>query len=466
MSIFRSYFKKNSTLIDGVTSNNSRNPVTEISYGTVNGQVSRYIFDIDLLPIQSKLTNEGILENSIVKHVLHMTNTIRVNPELVGKKSYNNSIDRANSFELELFNVNEDWDEGAGYTFSYTDSTFPILDSKPSNWKERKTNTNWGIAGGNYSTGSTNILGSQSFDNGNENIEIDITDYINQRLYLSGNTFTGTSYGIGIKFYDIYEKLLTISRQAVAFHAKNTNTYYEPYIETIIEDTIIDDRNHFFLDKDNYLYLYPSIDNNQQNITINQVQIFDYNDSLILTVSGSSIIKVKKGVYKIMLNISSSEYPDAVIFRDEWTVTINGKVFVISNQFYLISQENYYSFDLSNQINLDNYYFTFYGICENEKLLGGVNRKIKVLLRELYSNQNNSIPLDIEYRIFTSVADKYEINIIPFTKMDRTNRGYEFNLDTSWLLPQDYKMQIRVNNGSFYETKQTLSFSVVSENII
>lgn len=466
MSIFRSYFKKNSTLIDGVTSNNSRNPVTEISYGTVNGQVSRYIFDIDLVPIQDKLLEEGIIKNSITRHVLHMTNTIRFAPELVGGKSYISSIDRANSFELELFNINEDWDEGAGYTFSYSDVTFPLLDSKASNWKERKTNTNWTIEGGNYSTGNTNILGSQLFDNGNENIEIDITDYVNQRLFNTGNTYTGSSYGLGIKFLDIYEKLQTISRQAVAFHAKNTNTYYEPYVETIIEDTIMDDRNHFYLDKDNYLYLYSNIANNAENVTIDQVQIFDYTNALILTISGSSIIRVKKGVYKIMVNIDSSTYPDAVIFRDEWTISIGNKEYVVSNHFYLISQENYYSFDLSNQTNLDNYYFTFYGISENEKLSAGISRKIKLLMRELYPNQNSTLPLDIEYRIFTSVGDKYEIDVIPFTKINRTNRGHEFTLDTSWLLPQDYKMQIRVNNGSFYETKQTLSFSVVSNKII
>ena len=71
--------------------------------------------------------------------------------------------------------------------------------------------------------------------------------------------------------------------------------------------------------------------------------------------------------------------------------------------------------------------------------------------------------MDIEYRLFTTVGKKYEIDLIPFTSVNRTNTGYEFNLDTSWLIPQDYFLQIRMKNGDYYENKQTVSFTVVSD---
>ena len=51
MSRFRSYFIKNNTLIEDNRLNFSQNPVTEISYGTLNSIVSRFIFDIDLEPL-------------------------------------------------------------------------------------------------------------------------------------------------------------------------------------------------------------------------------------------------------------------------------------------------------------------------------------------------------------------------------------------------------------------------------
>ena len=55
MSILRSYFLKNDTLISSNLSNNSQNPVTEISYGTLDAEVSRFIFDVDLTNLQDKI---------------------------------------------------------------------------------------------------------------------------------------------------------------------------------------------------------------------------------------------------------------------------------------------------------------------------------------------------------------------------------------------------------------------------
>lgn len=475
MSYFRSYFLKNNTLIGNNLTNNSQNPVTEISYGTVNKQVSRFIFDVDLQDLSNKISDGTINPERIVRHVLHMTNTINNATQYIGKKSYALNIDRATSFQLELFNVNEDWDEGGGYDFVYDDAQFPYVDTlvptvypQASNWSARTTTNNWTTAGA-YLSGVTEIIGTEIFEKGSENIEIDVTDYINQRLFTTGYTgtsaYTGASFGLGIKFADIFEELSTEFRQAVAFHAKHTNTFYEPYIETIIDDTITDDRNYFYLDKDNDLYLYVNIGQFQQNITVNQVNIYDHEDNLIDSVSGDSVVNVSKGIYKITLNIDSNDYPDAVLFKDEWLLTVNGRPTTYTGEFYLISQDKYYTFNNSNQINFDNYYFYFWGIGEKENLRAGVVKKIKLTIKELYANQNNFLPLDIEYRLFTTIGKKYELDIIPFTPVNRTNTGYEFNLDTSWLIPQDYYLQIRMKNGSYYENKQTLSFTIVSDGI-
>jgi hypothetical protein len=497
MSIFRSYFLKNNTLIGNSLTNNSQNPVTEISYGTFDKQVSRFIFDVDLENLINKINNGFINPDRIVKHVLHMTNTISYAPKYLGKKSYSQNIDRATSFELELFNVDEDWDEGNGYDFSYsmikpprynisgitTGRTFvigdyieilePGLTYQASNWFERKTHSGWTNEGA-YLSGETQIIGMQSFEKGNENLEIDITDYINQRLFGTGYTgtsaYTGASYGLGIKFADFYEEIETTFRQAVAFHVKNTNTWYEPYIETIIDDTITDDRNYFYLDKDNDLYLYVNVGNGgisqDMIVDVNKVEIRDYEGVLIETLSGGSITNVSKGIYKITLNIGSDEYPDAVLFEDKWYVTVNGRATTYIGEFYLISQDKYYTFNQSNQIDFNNYFFYFWGIGEKENIRAGNVRKIRLTVKELYSNQNNFLPLEIEYRLFTTLGKKYEIDVISFTPVNRTNTGYEFNLDTSWLIPQDYFLQIRMKNGNYYENKQTLSFTVVSDGII
>jgi hypothetical protein len=463
MSIFRSYYSKNNTLINSNTTNNGQNPVTEIAYGSPEAIISRFIFDVDLSNLLNKIDNGFIIPNNLT-HILHMTNTIAYAPQYVGKKSYSTSIDRANSFELELFNINEDWDEGSGYDF-FLGNYVPLnLTEQASNWKYRKTDILWSTEG-IYESGVTQIFGSQTFDKGSEMLSIDVTDYINQRLFNSGTTYSGDSYGLGLKFIDNLEEINTLNTQAVAFHAKNTNTWYEPYIETIIDDSIIDDRNYFYQNKDNYLYLYVNIGGANQNIIVNNVIIYDNDDNVVTTISGDSVINVKKGVYKILLNIDSEIYPDSVLFKDEWNMNINGRNTQHIGEFYLISDVNYYSFNQSNNINFDNYYFYFWGISEKEKISAGNVRKVNLTIKELYPNQNNFIPLDIEYRIFTTIADKYEIDVVPFTSVDRTCYGYEFNIDTSWLIPQDYKLQIRMKNGNYFENKQTLSFTIISNKI-
>lgn len=475
MSIFRSYFLKNNTLIADNQTNNSQNSVTEISYGTLEKQVSRFIFDVDLVNLRDRIDNGFIVPNTSMRHILHMTNTITYAPQYIGKKSYSLGIERASSFTLDLFNVTENWQEGNGYDFTYSNKQdlfvgepLPVIGEQASNWTARTTGVRWTVDGA-YISGVSEIIGSQIFEAGNESIEIDITDYINQRLFGTGYTgtsaYTGNSFGLGIKFPEYIEDLETEYRQAVAFHAKHTNTFYEPFIETIVDDNITDDRNYFFMDKDNDLYIYVNIGNFPQDITVNKVDIYDYEDNLIDTLSGASIVNTGKGVYKITYFVDSSIYPDAVLFRDVWSLTINSRLTTFEGEFYLISEKNYYTFNLSNQIDFRNFYFYFWGINEKENIRSGGVRKIRLTIKELYSNQNNFLPLEIEYRLYTTVGAKYQIDIIPFVPVNRTSNGYEFDLDTSWLIPQDYYLELRLKNGNYYETKQTVMFTIVSDGI-
>lgn len=448
----------------------------EISYGTEDAQVSRMIFDLDLSELQAKIENGSINPANITKHVLHFTNTIRFAPEYIGQSSYDSRILRAADFELEMWNIEEDWDEGTGYDFIYDTIKYPnytppqsTIVNQASNWYYRKTNIPWTNAGGYLTGGTAQIISGQTFTKGNEDIQIDITDYVIQRLGLSGYTgttsYTGSSYGLGLKFTETYESGTTALRQAVGFHGKNTNSYYEPYLETIIDDTITDDRNYFYLDKTNDLYLYVNVGNIAQNITVNSVTILDYTGGTYTAFTGSEIVNVKKGVYKVSFSMPSSIYVDNVLCQDVWDITINGRNTEHTGEFYLINNENYFSFDNSHDIDFRNYHFNFWGINEKENLKSGDVRKVKLSIKELYSTQNDFRPLEIEYRIFTTVGKDYEIDIVPFTSVDRTNRGYQFDIDTSWLIPQDYYLQLRMKDGSYYETKQKLSFTVTADKL-
>lgn len=454
MSIYRSYFSKNDGLISSNRTNNSRNPVIEVSYGTANKELSRFIFDIDLSAIKGKI-DEGIINpDDIVRHTLHLRNTIRLSPDLIGGK-YSGNIKRASNFALELFNIDEEWEDGTGYEFIYGSNTPKV---GVCNWIDNKIGEEWSVPG-SYDENNSDIIGVMTFDNGDEDIEIDITEYINQRLTGYGYAYDNESFGLGIKFADQFEDLATTDRMVVSFHAMNTNTTFEPYIETFIDDIITDDRNYFYLDKVNNLYLYS----NANIINVNSVTIFDNHGNVHEELNGSDIKKVREGIYKVEYAVDSDDVPDAVIFKDVWNVLVdtglNEKDIDITNKFYLISEDKYYN--VSNHITSpNNYSFSYWGINEKEKIKSGDVRKINIKIKELYPNQDNLLPLDIEYRIFTSIAGKYEDDIIPYTKVDRTNAGYEFTLDTTWMIPQDYKIQLRLKLNGLYFSKETMKFSI------
>ena len=464
MGRFRSYFSKNNTLIEDNRTNNSQNPVTEISYGTENQRVSRFIFDIDLQPLIDKINSNDLDISKIEKHELNLTNTIRFIPDLVGERYSDGDTQRAASFTLELFNIEEDWDEGNGYDFVYIDEQFPQIPQQASNWFERKTGVDWTNAGA-YSTGST-ILGAQEFEDGSEDFIIDITDYVNAQLFTGTTGFTATTFGLGIKFVDEIESGTTEYRQAVAFHIKDSPTFYEPYIETVINDSVEDDRHYFYMNKDNNLFLYANTGGESTDVTVNNVRIDDYEGDQVSILSGSSIEKVRKGVYKVTTNISSDTYPDQVIFTDTWNITIDGRTKDIEQEFYLINEDQYLTFDLSNRVNFNNYFFNIIGIADNDKMVAGDNRRIEIDVRELYPNQDNNLPLNLEYRIFVKQDVDHQIDVIPFTKVDRTVAGYEFILDTSWLIPQDYFLEVKISEGGVFSIKKPVRFTVVSKEIV
>lgn len=93
-------------------------------------------------------------------------------------------------------------------------------------------------------------------------------------------------------------------------------------------------------------------------------------------------------------------------------------------------------------------------------------RKVFIETKELYkANQDNNQSFDIEYKIFSSQNDKYIFDVIPWTRVDRTPRGYEFIIDTSWLIPQDYSIQIRMVEGNVYYSKEKLDFSIINDGV-
>lgn len=458
MSIIRSYFSKNTTLIKGNYSNNSRNPVFELSYGgslsSSSTYISRYVFKIDLDNVIEKINDDKLFQSNITSHKIKIKNVISESKDLIGGLF----IDayRGSNATVLAFPLNENFVEGTGFDFIYNATAYNenFLNQTPANWYYRDSGVSWS-ENGIYSSLTPNIvLTTQYLQDGSEDLELDITNYINGILF-SGNT----NYGIGLAFSSNTESFTSENRYVITFFSKYTQTFYEPFLETEYDQTITDNRCDFKLDDNNKLYLIS----NKDLTSVNKVEIYDDDDTLVNTFLPSSITLVSKNVWGINLTISSDDYPDLINFTDKWYYTINSKSYTIDQEFTLFSPKHFNN----NKDEISEYHFSFFGIKYNEKITrdSGV-RKIMLKGKRLYGNSiEYDLAVDsIQYRIYNQQSNSIELQIIPWTDVNITSNGTYFELDPSWLIPQFYYIELRVIvNGYEIKTNNRIKFNILSE---
>jgi hypothetical protein len=458
MSYFRSYFEKNNTLIKNTQVNTSKNPTCDIFYGSA---YSRFIFKIDLIELQSMIDNGDLVINDNTKHYLKMTNTIFGDEGLKGQNRQTGR-DRATSFRLELFEITEDWNEGygfdyedAGYDFTSGNKTFSEV---PSNWFKKNTLSDWQTQGAYIGTGAT--LNIVEFDNGNENLDVDVTDYVNGIL-LSGNT----NHGIGIKFIDDYEMLRADTDRSVAFFTKYTQTFFEPYMESIFDDRISDNRQDFIEKTYQNLYLYVTKGTNYYDLDeLPIVNILDNTNTPIAGLSDLTTTKIKKGVYQVTFGIDGDVFvcDGKKFFYDNWSNLSIDDVSLsdVKQKFIPKPLTSKYTIG-DNPTELKRYSIQYFGINQNEKVKRGELRKIVVSFRSI--NEPKTVLFDeVYYRMFIKEG-RVDVMVHDWTQIDKTNEN-SFILDTSYLIPREYFLEIKGKTHSeeiFYNNY--IKFEILSE---
>ena len=456
MSYFRSYFDKNNTLIKNSRVNTSKNPTTEIFYGS---SFSKFIFKVDFTDLKNRVNNGEYVVDSNTKHTLHMTNTIFGDEGLRGQNR-STGRDRTTSFDLILFKITQYWDEGIGFDYENNSYNFVdgerTYDERPSNWFYRTTMNTWQNPGV-YGT-SPIILGTQHFDNGNENLEIDITSYVNEILNGSVNQ------GLGIAFALVYQDLQTDTDQSVSFFTKYTQTFYEPFVETYFDDTLSDNRNDFTANKAQNLYLY--IYDNGNSINLDNLPTVDIKDSFGNIISGLSDLSaelVRKGVYKVSFGLSGDVCDGKKFYYDAWkNLSLNGiSIPDVSQKFIPKPITN--SLSIGQNQNLTKRYATqYFGVSMNEKLEIGEKRKVTVNFRNI-DNPRTEVLDEVYYKIYI-LEGHTQVLIHDWTLMDKTSNENYFLLDTSYFIPREYIMEIK--GQSFNEEiiyKDPIKFEIVSQ---
>ena len=461
MSYFRSYFEKNNTIIKNSQANTAKNPTTEIFYGSA---FSKFLFKVDFTDLKNKVNSGELVVDTNTRHTLHLTNTIFGDE---GQKGLNRTTgrDRTSSFDLIVFGLGQYWDEGLGY--DYTDSSYDFVngnrtfDERPSNWFYRTTLNQWSVAGV-FHDSPTIISGYTGnkihMDNGNENIDFDITPYVNG--IISGDT----NHGLGLSFAVVYQYLTPDRDQSVAFFTKYTQTFFEPYVNSHFEDTIMDNRDNFVEKIEQNLYLYVTKGTNFYNLdSTPTVDILDSNGSVITGLSGLTTTLIRKGVYKVSFTITTPECDGKKFFTDHWKgVILDGNTISGGVRQKFIPKPYTAGFTIGeNQTELQRYAIQFFGIKQNEKIISGEIRKVVVTFKSI--DIPKTVLLDeVYYRIYIEEGTT-QVMVHDWTLLDKTNEN-SFQLDSSYLIPRQYFLQIKgkTHTEEIYY-KESINFEIVSE---
>jgi hypothetical protein len=455
MSYFRSYFEKNNTIIKNSEVNTAKNPTTEIFYGS---GLSKFIFKIDFTDLINKINNGDLVITDRTRHTLHLTNTIFGDETFLGAKR-GTGRQRTNSFDLILFEIPQFWDEGLG--FDYEDGGYDFTtgnityNERPSNWFNRTTLNSWDEEG-IYSDDPT-ILQTIHFDNGNEDINVDITDYVNS--IISGST----NHGIGLAFAVLYQNVESKIDQSVAFFTKYTQTFFEPYVESFFDDRINDNRYNFIQDINQNLYLYVTKGTNFYDLdTEPTVDILDNNGVEIAGLTGLTTTKIRKGIYKVTFGLSGVICDGKRFYFDKWKgLEIDGvSLNDVTQRFIPKPFSSLYDIG-DNPTELERYAIQFFGVKQNEKIIRGENRKIVLIFKSI----NTSKPIlfdEVFYRMYIKEG-KTNVIVHDWTQIDTTNEN-SFTLNTSIYIPREYYIEIKGKTHGeeiFYENE--IKFEIVSE---
>jgi len=500
MSIHRSYFSKNNTIIANSYVNTAKNPVTQLFYGkspvptcvftglpddscnnqsgftsTVTEGFSRFIFDLDLKDLKEKVNSCCIeLGDSGTTHVLKMTNTSNFDDKLLNDKVLVNDTRRATSFDLILFKAvsGHSWDEGVGYDYLVPNGIFePEFDitysTRPSHWFSSTTLTNWTYPGTYINTLNTSydVLDTQHFDNGNENINFSsqpLKDEINFLLTASTILTSGTTYGIA--FSGAYENITGITESySVGFFSRYTQTFFEPFLETLWDDSVIDNRNNFNLFKLNKLFLYVS-DHNGQPICLDIIPrctIYDCNGNAVMTLTAK---KLTCGVYYVELTITSlpGSQTTPVLYEDVWSFIQIGGVTQsnITNEF--IIYDNAFSIG-PTAAQPKVYGYSVSGIKENEKISSGETRKVFISTRVPYTTDQQVLVDNLQYRIYVTQGTT-QVEVIPWSQVSMGNEHNYFLIDSGWMIPNEYYLDIKATSNQQVDTyRKAIKFQIVNQ---
>lgn len=477
--ITRTFLDKCTSIVRDSNTNYGLNPISMLSYGPLT---TRTLVHFDLSKVKELIEDGTYADVTKVKHILRMKNCASINnektKEILPSPDYNGVKERAASFTLIAFKLPQTFDEGVGFDNT---NDFWLVGKRATSkdgatWYNSTNEELWPEAGiysidtlfkeyDYYQNGWDSIIvASQHFDHGNENLELDLTNYINECLSTSGDTSGNTNYGICIAFVPELENSKdTKLTQYVGFFNNKTNSIFNPVLETRYDCDIRDDRFNFALNKENKLYLYSFIGGKLENLDeLPKCQVESSceegdTQELLATQEG-------KGIYSVSLKLPSSLYKKDTVFYDTWSnLFYQGEPLDDAElQFATLSSHSYFS--VGNKVIEPKILNPIVvGIHDNEVLNRCEERMIKVFYKEPYTHTDFKLVNESWYRTYVKDGDR-EVTIVDWDKLLKMGIESFFTIKTDEYVPTEYHVDIKAKFGDEVRIfKNELTFKIASD---
>lgn len=250
----------------------------------------------------------------------------------------------ARNYDVNVYALAEGFSEGNGLDMeSYKDEDV-------ANWTNRVVSTAWTTAGALQ--GTETLIGTQRFDTGEEDLEVDITTHI-QNIF-SGTTDNG--------FAIVMDGALTSGAQEQNFYTKKFFSrsseffFKRPAIEARDANTNSDDRGKFYkaspfvADNEQNIYLYNSIGGVRTNLvgTV-ALELFE-DEALTTSITTGVITNVATGIYKAAVTVPNTVTVSTIY--EKWTADGNtvktGAITLLSREPETDASDIEYVIDITN----------------------------------------------------------------------------------------------------------------------
>jgi len=201
-------------------------------------ELSRILLQFNLNELSGKIFDEKTVPSSSVNYFLRLAN-------------YQHATTIPTSYELFAYPLSKSWTEGTG------SDQVTFRDYGWANWLSASSTTAWDVTGSDFQ--ATNYgSGSQAFDRGWEDLEVNVTQVVNNWLTSSiGQAGGFPNNGLVVK-YGASEESNGVDYNLKMFHSKETKYVDKiPHIEARWDsDVIRDNRKNFAYNVPNRLYFY------------------------------------------------------------------------------------------------------------------------------------------------------------------------------------------------------------------